>query len=201
MRDDKDLLAAYVDGVGELTPEERRRVESVLADPAGRADEAATRELIGELRELPPTGREPDWAAMERSISDAVGPEVPRSWWRRWRLALPAFAVAATAALVFLVVRPDRQSEQVTAPTQPPPVPSPVPDVEPEPVFAVYLDGESLELELTDEDLLDDELDDALLDDELASDGLFPDDLAWVDDIAEEDLDRALGWLNRKGRG
>src|SRR5258705_11888029 len=87
-----ELLAAYVDGVSELTPEDRRRVEDCLAsDARARADETATRELLGQLRDLPPPGGAPDWAALERSIGDAVGPTAPRSWWRRfgWRLVVP----------------------------------------------------------------------------------------------------------------
>ena len=47
MRSADELLAAYVDGVTELTTEERRRVEELLAqDPALRTDEAKTREVI-----------------------------------------------------------------------------------------------------------------------------------------------------------
>ena len=196
-----DLLSAYVDGVGELTPEERRRVEHVLAEPAARAAETATRELLGELRELPRTGNEPDWAALERSISEAVGPVVPRAaWWRRsWRSRSLAFALAATAAIVVLVSRMDREPAQVVVDT-----PEPMPVVvaeDPEPVFAVYLDGETFELDLADEDLIEDEFDADVPDDLATPELLAPDDLAWVDEIADDDLDRVEGWLLRRGRG
>src|SRR5436305_1854220 len=75
-RDTAELLAAYVDGVGELTALERRRVDRYLAsDPVARSDEGATRELLGKLRELP--SNEPDWSALENSILDAVPDQVP----------------------------------------------------------------------------------------------------------------------------
>src|SRR5262245_62960485 len=84
------LLTAYVDGVAELSPDERKRIEARLADdPPARADEAEVRALLGRLRELPPEGNEPDWSAMERSIRAAVGSEVPRPWWRAWRWLVP----------------------------------------------------------------------------------------------------------------
>ena len=55
MRRDDELMTAYVDGVSELTTEERRRVEELLAnDPGLRTDEAATRLLLEQLRSLPP---------------------------------------------------------------------------------------------------------------------------------------------------
>ncbi|HEX7839715.1 MAG TPA: hypothetical protein VF469_19705, partial [Kofleriaceae bacterium] len=67
------LLAAYVDGVAELLPDERREVEALLArDPGARVESEAVHALLGRLRALPPEGGEPDWAAMERSIRQAV---------------------------------------------------------------------------------------------------------------------------------
>jgi hypothetical protein len=199
---DDELLSAYVDGIGELTPDERRLVDLALADPAVRADEGATRELLGELRELPPAGGPPDWTALERSIAEATGPAVPRPpWWSRWRFALPAFALAASAAIVFLVVRPDREDVPVAPVADNPSAP---PSVEPAPVFAIYLDGTGMEIELTAEDLLDDPFDDLVADDGMlevvAPDMIAPDDLAWVDDLDAEDLERVESYLER-GRG
>src|SRR5262245_19282506 len=106
-RDPKELLAAYVDGVGELTADERRRVEQLLHDdPTARADEAATRELLDNLRDLPPLGVEPSWTALEQSISREVGPDVPRvPWWRRnlkWIESSLALAATAAIAIVWL---------------------------------------------------------------------------------------------------
>ncbi len=63
---DNELLSAYVDGVGELTPEERRAIELEL--PALRADADATRELLAALRELPEVGNEPVWNDLAKRI-------------------------------------------------------------------------------------------------------------------------------------
>ena len=93
-RGDVELLSAYVDGVSELSLDERKRVDDLLArDPALRETEGQTRALIGQLRELPPAGGEPDWSTLERSIRDAVGTEVPKPtlWQRlRWQFVVPA---------------------------------------------------------------------------------------------------------------
>src|SRR4051812_3100114 len=118
-RDTDELLAAYVDGISELTPAERRRVEARIAnEPSLRDDANATRDLLSELRELPPSGDEPssiDWNALERSISDAVGPDVPRPWWKRWRWMIPTAALATTGAIVLLiVVRPGGELTPIT---------------------------------------------------------------------------------------
>src|SRR4051812_39433380 len=90
-RDREDeLLTAYVDGVAELSPDERHRIEAHLAEqPRARADQAAVRALLDQLRALPHEGSEPDWVAMERSIRQAVGDAVPRPWWRNWRWLAP----------------------------------------------------------------------------------------------------------------
>src|SRR5688572_9157503 len=104
MRRDDELLAAYVDGVTELTTEERRHVEELLArDPALRTAESDTKAVLDQLRALPPEGVEPDWTALERAIRDEVGPTVPRSWWRpAWRWLVPATALALAAAVFAL---------------------------------------------------------------------------------------------------
>ncbi|HWU85966.1 MAG TPA: hypothetical protein VN253_01775, partial [Kofleriaceae bacterium] len=119
-RSPSELLAAYVDGVSELPAGERRALEERLADDeALRAEAAETRGLIGKLRELPRDGGEPDWAVLERSICDAVGAEVPRSWWRRfgWRWVVPGMALAATAAVAALVLHaPAREAGPAPAP-------------------------------------------------------------------------------------
>ena len=100
------LVTAYVDGVAELLPDERRGVEAHLArDPGARAEADAARALLDRLRALPPEGGEPDWAAMERSIRQAVATAPPRPWWRRWQWLVPAMT-CATAAAVLLVIWP-----------------------------------------------------------------------------------------------
>ncbi|MEO7734226.1 MAG: hypothetical protein ABIY55_24900, partial [Kofleriaceae bacterium] len=58
------LDTAYVDGVAELAPDERRAIEARLAaDPAVRAEHAAVRRLLERMRAVPPEGNEPDWPA------------------------------------------------------------------------------------------------------------------------------------------
>jgi anti-sigma factor RsiW len=201
-RDTAELLAAYVDGVGELSPSERKRVELYLAaEPGARDDEAATRELLGTLRELPPQG-EPDWTALERSIHEAVGEAAPQPWWRRWRLALPAgFALAGAAAVLVLVLRggaaPGERAEpvvQVPAPVEPMPA-APEHDT-----VAVYLDGDDLELAIETADLAEDTLDEitfAGLDDLEVADNLLGEDLGWVDELDDAALRRLEGLLER----
>lgn len=202
MREDKsadDLLAAYVDGVTELSPDERRRVEARLDDPGTRTEEQATRTLLGQLRELPPTGSDPDWSALERSIHDAVGPDVPRSWWRGWRWAIPAVALAATAAICFVLLqRPGSHDAVVVIP----PAPA-VPDIERAPAtdsVALWLDGRQVDVPSDADELLDDPL--LELEDPAFVDGLLaPSDLAWaIDELDDEALDRAEKLLEHPQR-
>jgi anti-sigma factor RsiW len=95
MRGDDELLTAFVDGVGELDRDERRRVERLLADHDELRGEAeATRTVLDQLRSLPAEGNEPDWTALERAIREQVGPNVPRPWWRSWRWLTPIGALA-----------------------------------------------------------------------------------------------------------
>jgi hypothetical protein len=206
-RETAELLTAYVDGVGEMTVEERRRVERYLASPEARAEQERTRALLDQLRELPPAqSREPDWSALERSIADAVGDEVPRrSWFHRWRFALPAFALAA--AVIAIVVIKSRSTEDEALPI------AFVPKTDDtQPVFAtedervtVYLDGTDLELALDTADAADAELDELFLgkpapdalEDEASLGFLEPTDLAWIDDLDDDALSRAEQLLDR----
>ncbi|MEO8702099.1 MAG: hypothetical protein ABI867_18795 [Kofleriaceae bacterium] len=204
MRDRKsthELLAAYVDGVTELSPEERRRVEAKLADdPTLRDAETKTRELLGQLRELSPQGGEPDWSALERSINDAVGPELPRPWWRRWRWVVPGAVLATTAAVALLVLRP--AAEPVVAPPIPSDVPRTPVSTEIDTTLALYLDGSEIEVELegAEAELLDDSFDDVTADDPAVADGfLSPADLAWVDDLDDDAVEQLDGYLKKKG--
>jgi anti-sigma factor RsiW len=202
-RGDAELLAAYVDGVAELSLEERKRVDDLLArDPQLRASEAATRELIGQLRELPPVGNEPDWNALERSIGEAVGDEIPISWWQRmrWRLIIPGVALA-TAAAILVAVMQDPASE-APAPTATPMTSPAVDDDEDTSADDIastplWLDGTDLEVALEAAELFDLEWD---LDEESlpeTAELLPPTDLEWVDDLDGESLDRAEKLLER----
>lgn len=194
-REPADLLAAYVDGVSELTPAERRALEEQLGtDAALRADADETRALLGRLRELPPEGSEPDWSALERSISDAVGPAVPRPWWRRWRWLAPGMALAAAAAAIaFLLHEPARDPEPaapLASGSGAPPAAEAAAAT-----MALWLDGEPLEVELAAESLLAAPWED----DGATADDLLPAlDLGWIDELDGEQLERAEEWLARK---
>lgn len=199
-RDTSELLAVYVDGVTELSAEERRRVEARLADePALRGEADATRTLLGELRDLPRIG-EPDWSALERSISDAVGPDAPKRW-RGWRFLVPAVALATAGAIAVLVLHdppPASLVEEPIAKTTPAPVP--VESREPVEDLPFWLNGQTVEIELEALDALE-----ALLvgdEDEGTDDGLLStSDLEWVDSLDEAALERAERWLDdRPGR-
>lgn len=207
-RTDDELLAAYCDGVTELTVEERKRVEALLAaSDIARADEAATREVLGALRELPAEGTEPDWIAMERAIKAQVPAEVPGQWWRPvWRWLVPVTAIATMATIAVLAFGGDRDEHRDEAPVQPiativdagvTPEPMPAPSEH----VAVHLDGEDILLEAGDDELL--EVDEMLLgegDDRLP--GLFStDDLAWVDTLDEDDVAFAEKWLDERKKG
>jgi hypothetical protein len=202
-----EFLTAYVDGVAELSADERRRIEARLArDPAARADEAGVRSLLDQLRALPPDGGEPDWAAMERSIHDAlaVGRSVPRPWWQSWRWLAPT-ATLATAMVVLLVMwrRP-----AALPPTAVPERGMHAPPALPEDVVALWLDGAEVDVALSAADLLGDAVpgDDEPALPEPAADAadaasaaelglLSPADLAWVDRLDDAALTRAERWL------
>jgi len=202
MRRDDELMTAYVDGVSELTTDERRRVEELLANEPGlRSEEAATRSLLDQLRSLPPEGAEPDFAAMERAIRAEVGAAVPRPWWRAaWRWLVPAAALTLAAAALALWIQ---QRAPETQPVATRPVDAGIavaPAADESTTLALWLDGDAIEIELATEqlDLLED--DDAELG---AEDGLPPgllpvDNLAWIDELDIEDVDVAEAFLGRK---
>ena len=187
---DDELLTAYLDGVAELTPDERRRVEAALVP----ADAEATRALLGQLRALPAdTDGKPDWAAMERSISLAVGPRVPRPWWRlSWKWALPVVACGAALAVVLAIgaSRPEPAAPAPVAHTEPPPAPAPVEAAPAAPL--VYLDGQALDIDAVDPAALDDG--DPVVADE---DSLLPTE-QWIDRLDDRALDRAEHLLAKR---
>ena len=213
-----ELLAAYVDGVGEMSVEERRRVERYLAsEPAARGDQIATREVLDQLRALDEPDTQ-DWAAMEAAIHAEVGDEVPRRSWlsrvtgvgspggsvSRWRVALPAFAFIG-AVIAILVIR-SRTADDEGMPI------AFVPKTEvQQPVFAeidqrvtVYLDGIDLEIGLDTAKAADDELDDLMFarasdvsDDEASLGFLETSDLGWIDELDDDELTRAERLLDR----
>lgn len=198
---DVELLSAYVDGISELSLAERKSLDDLLArDPALRAQEVETRALIGELRDLSPAGGEPDWTALERGIGAAVASLPARTWWQRfrWRIVVPGVALAMTAAILALVMRPPAE----------PPVPAPAPTVEATPVLApddatdelgasipLWLDGTDLDVALEAAELFDLDVELDPEDVPATAELLPPTDLEWVDELDDEALDRAEQFL------
>ena len=221
---DDTLLAAYLDGVSELAPDERRRVEDRLANNPSVRDEAASmRAVLGKLRELPREGREPDWTAMAHAISAEAGP-MPRPWWRRWQWLLPVGALAMTAAVALIWLRPPAPT-----PIEARHIPIHEPDSEapgaPPSANALWLDGAAFDLDDVEPGAFE-ELDGETLatgaserwgagpEMERASErwgagpaevseGSFPTtdpatDLDWIDGLDDRAIERAEHWLDRK---
>lgn len=198
-RGDVELLSAYVDGVSELSLDERKRVDDLIArDPSLRQAEGETRALIGQLRDLPPLGNEPDWSALERGIGDAVGQlETRAPWWQRlrWRFIVPGVAIAMTAAILALVLHDPKPT--ITEPTPMPVVETPDDDLMDELAVStpLWLDGTDLEVAIEAAELfdLDWELDEESLPE--TAELLPPTDLEWVDELDGESLERAEQYL------
>ncbi len=192
---DDELLAAYVDGVGELTPDERKRVEARLAelDVAGtrEMEVAATKAVIDKLRALPPEGVEPDWRVMQARIAKAID-EAPRPWWRRWFVPAGGLAVVVGAAMMMMTLHRDQ------ALVEPPPMAERAPVVDaavPVPVPAaqateLWLDGQLVDV--TDADP------ESLFDDDAAPDAVADDGDVTVDQLDDKALDNLDRWLERK---
>jgi len=151
------------------------------------------RKLVARLRSLPGEGTEPDWAALEREIRLAVGPQVPTSWWRKLRWLVPAGAIVTGAAIMLLVM--NHHGVVLTEPTMHAIVPPPVeqPDT-----TALWLDGHAVEVDddFDPSTLYDDDGSQELADD---SNALLPvDNLQWIDSLDDRALDRAEHWLDHK---
>jgi hypothetical protein len=189
--DDRELIAAYLDGVAELTPDERRRVEALLRDDAVRADADAMRTTLAALRELPHDGVEPEWAALERRIAGAVPAKVPTSWWRRLRWVAPVGALAATAATALVLFHHPASERGALLDAG---VPAVVAPAEPAPATELWLDGHIVDVGDADPSVLLPDADDAL-----ADEGLLPaQDLHWIDSLDDAAIDRAEHWLAKK---
>lgn len=208
--DAAELISAYVDGVSELSLDDRRSVEARLAgDPAARADEVATRGLLDQLRTMPHEGDEPDWSAMERSIRAAVGDEVPRPWWRAWRWLVPLMSCATAAAVLLLLwsrpqPRPVRELTPRPVGRSSQPVPTvPAPEAVDEAVVPLWLDGAEVDVDLSAADMLRVP---GITDDDAPGDAdgdgvaLLPaSDLEWVDHLDDAAMARAERWLSGGG--
>lgn len=194
MKADEELLAAYLDGVAELTPEERQRVEARLSE----LDVDGTRGMIDQLRALPPEGSEPDWRAMERRIAAAVDEAKP-PWWRRWLVIAPIGVLAVAAALlVWLRHAPEPEAKSTPVAVTTPerhdavvPAPAPVESNE------IWIDGKFVDVSDVDETLFDEPEEPTA--DVADDDALLPaSDLGWVDQLDDHALDSAEHWLEKK---
>ena len=207
-RKDEELLAAYVDGVAELSADERRRVERLLeADPGARGEADATRGMIDRLRELPAEGQEPDWGELERQIRAAVGPIAPRPWWKRWFWLAPAGVLVAAAAGIVLWISAGRTPVETVAPAPvtPPLVAHEVAHAAPEQPIAADAADDASSLMWLDGDVVDlDDVDPSALPDELATEDtssgalLSAPDLGWIDELDDSALDQADHWLSKR---
>jgi len=203
-RKPEELLSAYVDGVGELSLEERRAVEKLLRDdPSARTDEAATRELLDGLRDLPPIGTEPSWTQLEQAISREVGGDVPRvAWWRRnLKWIESGLALATVAAVAMLWVSRGEPGEVIHGPTAPRVVEQPKADK-----VALWINDYAVEVGEADAQRLIDDFDDEIqalaTEDDGSDNSLLPaSGLEWVDGLDDKALENAERWLERAKSG
>jgi anti-sigma factor RsiW len=202
-RKPEELLSAYVDGVGELAPEERRAVEQMLRDdPSARADEAATRELLDGLRDLPPLGNEPSWTQLEQAIGREVGSEVPRvPWWRRnLKWIESGLALATVAAVAMLWISRGEPVEAVQHNVEHPRE-QPTSDK-----VALWVNDDAVEVGADDAQRLIDDFDDEIqalaTEDDGSDNSLLPTTtLEWVDGLDDKSLENAERWLERAKSG
>lgn len=205
MADDRDLITAYLDGVTELAPDERRRVEALLAaDPDAAAEATATRAMLDQLRALPrpATSAEPDLRALGDAIARALPVARPRSRVPIYVGAVALVALVAVVALVALVVASTR-------PTPTPPSaamiapPAPIEPARRHAASHVWLgdDGDALELDLDAEQTAAaiDELT-ADYDLEVGTADPFGDQFgARIDTVDDAAMERIEHWLAEKG--
>ncbi len=190
-----ELLATYADAPEALTAAQRARVEAALAD-----DDGGT---VAAVRALPTAGAAPDWRALEERIFAATtrAPARRRPW-------LYAGVVLAAAAAVALAVRPHagRWSWPVvplpSVAVTPPPAPTPIVDDDPGLAIdddpASDLDGlGQIDVALIDEVIAFDDEDGG--DDALPALGATW--TGWIDEFSDDELDRALAWLDAQEAG
>jgi hypothetical protein len=207
----EELLARYAEDPTRLTPAERAAVEAAMAtdepDPA----------TVALVRASAPAVAPPDWNALAASIAAATT-RAPR---RRWPLAVGGLALAVAAAAAVVVVRTPGVPLAWTAVA-----PTDERTDEPVPAVDVAVDGDSAVdgdrapsefapdgefdpagmADLAGMGAIDDELIDAVL---AADDERLDDDLpavgatwtGWVDAFSDDELDRALAWLDSEEAG
>jgi hypothetical protein len=179
--------------------------------------DAGDRDVVDQLRALPPEGQEPDWQRLEAAIRAEVGSAAPPPWWRNWRWIVPIWALATTATIALIVTRahprapvaPTVSTHEHTQHDAPTAAPH-------EQAEAMWLDGEPVELEDIDDtslDLLDGPARAALdsgtrgdaasvqvgPDDADVSAGILPvSDLGWIDNLDESSVDQVEQWLAKE---
>jgi anti-sigma factor RsiW len=203
--DDEELLTAYLDGVGELTPDERKRVELRLErDPDFKREADELRAVLDQARSSASVqpAAEPDWSALERQIRESVGPAVPMPWWRRMRWLAPISTLATTAAIALLWLHHAPTDHATLAPRDagnvaivaPPAAPVAAPEVA-KPT-TIYIDGQIIDVSNVDPEAL---VNDGASDDTASSSGLLPaSDYGWIDQLDDKAMERAERWLARK---
>ena len=181
-------------------------------------------QLEAELRRLRRDDQQlqPDWSAMQASISLAVAQlPVPRlPWWRRWSVMAPVTGalLASAAAVMVWRVQAAAPSTLQDAPVVAALAPADARPVTPAAQAPLILDGEDLDIASIDEIALqqafweetqaaadtvasDDSGGAADNDDDGANIGvepahLVPSSLQWVDGLAADELDELDRWLD-----
>jgi hypothetical protein len=168
------------------------------------------RALLERLRSSERAGNEPDWAALELAIRNAVSDIDPRPWWRRWRWVVPVGVLAATAAAAVLLLRAPHEHEsvppQASSLASSAPLSRAVPAVvtsAAEAPAALWLDDAAVDLDDIDDatfDELDRDARNALSGDgQNFMEGILPThDLHWIDDLDETSIQRVEHWLEGK---
>ena len=204
--DADELLAAYLDGVSELTPEERKSVELRLErDPEFKREADELRAVLDRARSSATPAPELDWSALERQIREVVGPTVPVPWWKRLRWVAPISTLATTAAiaLVWLHHAPadhatPRDAAIVAAPAPAVEAPKPTAAHDNDKPATIYIDGQVIDVSNVDpEAMIGDDASDNTAD--ATSTGLLPaSDYGWIDQLDDKAIERAERWLAKK---
>ncbi|HEY1549904.1 MAG TPA: hypothetical protein VGG28_18875 [Kofleriaceae bacterium] len=208
--DDEELLTAYLDGVAELTPDERKRVELRLErDPDFKREADELRAVLDQARASAASSvepaRDPDWSALERQIREAVGPTVPMPWWRRMRWLAPISTLATTAAIALIWLHHAPADHATLAPRDAgnvaiiaAPAPAPAPPEAAKPT-TMYIDGQVIDISNVDPEAL---VNDGTSDNTAAGNELLPAaDYGWIDQLDDKAMDRAERWLATRKKG
>lgn len=187
MTDLDTLLTRYADEPSRLTPDERARVEAWLAE--AEVDEAT----VAVARAAAPAVTPPDWNQLARSIAAAT-----TGARRRWPMAVGAAALVAAAAVALVLARAPRVPLDWTAAATV--VDDAVTDEAAVDALLAPVDELSgmgaIDDVLIDEVAAHDGVDDERLDDDLPAIGATW--TVWLDGLSDDELDRALRWLEHE---